>query len=119
MHDNNNLEEVSTYKYLRIDFHHKLGWNYSIEKRFNGGWNAYFGHENNCKLIDLLLWDKKKLYVRLSSLLLSCTIVKFRVVSSLHNHAEGLKKSRRILHPILSYHPRISESFPHRKHGYG
>ena len=45
MYDNNNLEEVSSYKYLGIDIHHKLNWNYSIEKRINGGWKAYFGLE--------------------------------------------------------------------------
>ena len=34
---NNNLEEVSSYKYLGIDIHHKLNWNYSMKKRINGG----------------------------------------------------------------------------------
>ena len=37
VYDNNNLEEVSSYKYLGIDIHHNLNWNYSIEKRINGG----------------------------------------------------------------------------------
>ena len=32
---NNNLEEVSSYKYLGIDIHRKLNWNYSIEKMIN------------------------------------------------------------------------------------
>ena len=41
VYDNRNLEEVSSYKYLGIDIHHKLNWNYSIEKRINGGWKAY------------------------------------------------------------------------------
>ena len=45
VHDNNNLEEVSSYKYLGINIHHKIIWNYSIEKRINGGWKAYFGLE--------------------------------------------------------------------------
>jgi hypothetical protein len=54
------LEEVPSYKYLGIDIHHKLNWNYSIEKRINGGWKAYYGLENNCKSTDLWLWDKKK-----------------------------------------------------------
>ena len=27
VYDNNNLEEVSSYKYLGIDIHHKLKWN--------------------------------------------------------------------------------------------
>ena len=43
VYDNNNLEEVSSYKYLRIDNHRKLKWNYIIEKKINGGWKAYFG----------------------------------------------------------------------------
>jgi hypothetical protein len=49
VYDNNNLEEVNSYKYLGIDIHHKLNWNYSIEKRIIGGWKAYYGLENNCK----------------------------------------------------------------------
>ena len=43
IYDNRNLEEVNCYEYLRIDIHHKLNWNKSIEKRINGGWKAYFG----------------------------------------------------------------------------
>ena len=49
IYDNRNLEEVTSYKYLIIDIHRKLNWNYSIEKRINGGCKAYFGLENNCK----------------------------------------------------------------------
>ena len=49
IYDNRNLEEVTSYKYLIIDIHHKHNWNYNIEKRINGGWKAYFGIENNCK----------------------------------------------------------------------
>jgi hypothetical protein len=55
------LEEVPSYKYLGIDIHHKLNWNYSIEKMINGGWKSYYGLENNCKLADLWLWDKKNI----------------------------------------------------------
>jgi hypothetical protein len=43
VYDNNNLEEVTSYKYLRIDIHHKLNWNYSIEKRIIGGWKSIMG----------------------------------------------------------------------------
>ena len=42
IYDNRNIEEVTCYKYLGIDIHHKLNWNYSIEKRINRGWKAYF-----------------------------------------------------------------------------
>ena len=27
----------------------------------NGGWKAYFGLENNCKAVNLVMWDKMKL----------------------------------------------------------
>ena len=37
MYGNSNLEEVSSYKYLGIDIHHKLNWNYRIEKGINAG----------------------------------------------------------------------------------
>lgn len=60
MYDNSNLVEVSSYKYLRIDIHPKLKWNYSIEKRVNEGWKAYFGPKNNCKMENLVMWDRKK-----------------------------------------------------------
>jgi hypothetical protein len=61
VYDNNNLEEVNSYKYLGIDIHHKLNWNYNIEKKIFGGWKVYYGLENNCKLDDLWSWDKNKL----------------------------------------------------------
>ena len=42
IYDNRNIEEVTSYKYLRIDIHHKLNWNYNIDKRINGGWPSLF-----------------------------------------------------------------------------
>jgi hypothetical protein len=47
VYDKNNLEEVTSYKYLGIDIHHKLSWNYNIEKRINGGWKSCYGLGNN------------------------------------------------------------------------
>ena len=61
IYDNNNLEEVTSYKYIGIDIHDKLNWNYSIKKRNIGGWKAYNGLENSCNSTDLWIWDKKKL----------------------------------------------------------
>ena len=37
IYDNINLKEGTSYKYLGIDIHHKINWNYSIEKSINGG----------------------------------------------------------------------------------
>jgi hypothetical protein len=88
VYDNNSLEEVPSYKYLGINIHHKLNWNYSIEKRINGGWKAYYGLENNCKSMDLWLWDKKKSSFTLLSLWLSYMDVKFGVAISLENPRE-------------------------------
>jgi hypothetical protein len=61
VYDNNNLEEVTSYEYIGIDIHHKINWNYSIEKNIIEGWKAYYGLENNCKSANLWSWDKKKL----------------------------------------------------------
>ena len=61
VYDNSNLEAVSSCKCLGIDINRKLNSNYSIEKRINGGWKAYFGIKNNCKAANLVTWDKKKL----------------------------------------------------------
>ena len=54
-YDNRILEEVTSYKYLQIDFHHKFNYNYNIEKRINGGWKSYFGLQNNYKLANLAM----------------------------------------------------------------
>ena len=59
IYDDRNIEEVTSYKYLGIDIHHKINWNYSIEKIINGGWKAYFGLENNCKSVNLVMWANK------------------------------------------------------------
>ena len=55
MYDNN-LEELTSYKYLPINVYHEFNMNYTIHKRINEGWQAYYGLENNCKdLVDLRL----------------------------------------------------------------
>jgi len=61
VYDNNFLEYVSYYKYLGINFHHQLNWNYRIEKRINWGSKAYYELENNCKLINIYIWSKTML----------------------------------------------------------
>ena len=60
IYNNTNLEEVTSYKYLIIDIHHKLNWNYSIEKMIDEGWKAYFGLENNYNSFNLVMWNKNK-----------------------------------------------------------
>jgi hypothetical protein len=60
----------------------------SLRKMINEGWKDYYGLENNCKLADLWLWDKKRSNLRLFSLLLSCIDVNFGDVVSLENPGE-------------------------------
>ena len=38
-----NSKEVTSYKYLGVDLHVKVNWNYIIERRINGGWKDYYG----------------------------------------------------------------------------
>jgi hypothetical protein len=52
------------------------------------GGKSYYGLENNCKLADLWLWDKKKSSLRLLSLMLSYMDVKFGDAVSLKNLGE-------------------------------
>jgi hypothetical protein len=47
VYKNKNLEEVTAYKYLGIDIHHKLNCDYSIAKKIIGGWTAYYALEND------------------------------------------------------------------------
>jgi hypothetical protein len=61
LYENNNLEEMTSYKYLGINIHHKLNWSYSIKKMIIGGYKDYYGLENNCQSTDLWIWDKKKI----------------------------------------------------------
>jgi len=77
---NNNLNEVTSYKYLGMYIHHKLKWNYSIEKMIHEGWKDYFG-TLGCGI-------KRKSSLRLLSLMLSYMVVKFGASTSVDNHEE-------------------------------
>jgi hypothetical protein len=96
------LEEVPSYKYLTIDIHPKPNWNYSIDKRINGGWKYYYGLGNKCKLVDLWLWTKRNSSLILPSLMLDYMYVKFGDVLSLENPGERYNKCKRILSLIIS-----------------
>ena len=63
---NRKLEEMNSYNYLGIDIHHKLNWNYSIEKRSS--------------------------YLKIFPSSLYCTVVKYGDASFLENNGEGLSK---------------------------
>ena len=60
---------MNSYDYLGIDIHHKLNWNYSIEKRIKRRWKDYFRLENNCISSNLFMWDKKKFIFETLSIL--------------------------------------------------
>jgi hypothetical protein len=110
MYDNNNLEEVTSYKYLIINLHHKLNWNYSIEKRINGGWKAYYGLENNCKSMDLWLWDKKKL---LFETLITLVILYGCEVWGCNISRESWRKIEKIQKCFITYNLKIKGNTPY------
>ena len=110
MYDNNNLEEVYSYKYLGIDIHHKLNWNHSIEKRINGGWKAYFGLENNCKTENLVMWDKKKF---LFETLVTPVILYGCEVSGCSISRESWRKTEQIQKHFITYNLKIKSNKPH------
>ena len=94
IYHNRNLEEVTSYKYLGIDIHHKLNWNYSIEKMINGGWKAFLVLKI---LVNQLMWSceiKISSYLKLLSYLLSCRVVKYGGATFQKNLGGILSKSR-------------------------
>lgn len=42
VYGNKSFEEVKSYKYLGIDFHHKLNWNYNTKKMISEGWKLFW-----------------------------------------------------------------------------
>ena len=110
MYDNSNLEEVSSYKYLGIDIHHKLNCNYSIKKRINGGWKAYFGLENNCKAANLMMWDKKKF---LFETLVTPVILYDCEVWGCNFSRESWRKIEQIQKRFITYNLKIKSNTPY------
>ncbi len=110
MYENSNLEEVSSYKYLGIDIHHKLNWNYSIEKRINGGWKAYFFLENNFKMTNLVMWDRKKF---LFETLVTLVILYGCEVSSCSISRESWRNIEQIQKCFITYNLKIKSNTPY------
>jgi len=113
MYEKNNLEEVSSYKYLGIDIHHKLNWNYSIEKMIIRGWKDYYGLEKNCKSIDLWSWDKKKLLFETlvtHFILYGCELWGFSM------SRESWRKIEKIQKNFITYNLKIKGNTPYPIH---
>ena len=92
-----NLIYDTSYKYLKIDIHHKLNWNYSIKKMINGGWKVYFGLENNCKSTNLSCEIKIISSIKFLLFFLSCIVLKCGATTFLENIQEILSKCKSIL----------------------
>jgi hypothetical protein len=111
----------SSYKYLGIDIHHKLNWNYSIEKRIIGGWKAYYGLENNCKSVDLWSWDKNKLLFETlvtPVILYGCEVWGCSISRESWRKIEQIQKNfitynLKIKGNALSHPPRRNKPLPH------
>ena len=99
---------MTSYNYLRIDIHHKLNWNYSIEKRVNGGWKVYFGLENNCKSDNLVMWDKKKfLFETLVIPIYGCEVWGCNI------SRESWRKIEQIQNQFITYNLKIKSNMPY------
>jgi hypothetical protein len=85
IYDNNNLEEVTSYKYLRIDIHHKLNWNYSIEKLIIGDGKLIMGLKTIVNQLIFGVGIRRNSSLRLLLHLLFFMDVKYGVVVSLVN----------------------------------
>ena len=101
---------MNSYKYLRIDIHHKLNWNYTIEKKINGGWKAYFGIENNCKSSNLVMWDKNKF---LFETLIIPIILYGCEVSGYNNSKKSWIKIEQIHKLFINYNLKIKSNTPY------
>ena len=122
IYDNINIEEVTSYKYLRIDTHHKLNWNYSIEKGLMEGGNLILVLKIS---VNESIWScgiKRSSSLKLLTSLLSCMEhVKYGSASFLDNLGGRLSISKTSLYLIttkekqysLSYSPHRSGYFPH------
>ena len=86
IYDNNNLEKVTSYKYLGIDIHHKLNWNYSIKKKIIGDEKLIMGLKTIVIQSIFGFELRRNSYLRLSLHLLFFMDVKCMVVVSLVNH---------------------------------
>ena len=53
IYENNNQQLEGCEKYLGINIHDKVNWNYNIVEVINGGWKYYYRLENNCKLVEI------------------------------------------------------------------
>jgi hypothetical protein len=88
VYDNNNLEEVNSYKYLGIDIHHKLNWNYSIEKRIIGDGKLIMGLKTIVNQLNFGVGIRRNSSLRLLLHLLFFMDVKYGAVVSLVNPRE-------------------------------
>ena len=101
---------MSSYKYLGIDIHQKLNWNYRIKKRINGGWKDYFGLENNYKVANLVMWDKKKLLFETS---VTPIILYGREVWSCSISRESWRNIEQIQKRFITYNLKIKINTPY------
>ena len=95
---------------VTIIIHHKLNWNYSIEKRIIGGWKAYYGLENNCILVDIWSWDKKKI---LFEILVTPVILYGCEVWGCSISRESWRKIEKIQKNFITYNLKIKGNMPH------
>ncbi|KAH9319051.1 hypothetical protein KI387_020820, partial [Taxus chinensis] len=104
------LEIVTEYKYLGIDFHHKLSWETCKAKRIHGGWKASFLLQNRCRKVELWDWKTKK---TLFGLLVTPVVLYGCEVwgSSMSNH--GWRQIERIQKHLITSSLKVKSTVPY------
>ncbi|KAH9307116.1 hypothetical protein KI387_043788 [Taxus chinensis] len=104
------LEIVNEYKYLGIDFHHKLSWETCKAKRIQGGWKASFLLQNRCRKAELWDWKTKK---TLFGLLVTPVVLYGCEVwgSSMSNH--GWRQIERIQKHLITSSLKVKSTVPY------
>jgi hypothetical protein len=82
----------------------------ALIKMINGGWKAYYGLENNCKSMDLWIWDKKKL---LFETLVTPIILYGCEVWGCSISRESWRKIEKIQNNFITYNLKIKGNTPY------
>ena len=103
------LIEVTSYKYLIINIHHKLNWNYSIEKRINGGWKAFLVLKITVNQPISSCGIKRSSFFKVLSSMLSCMVVKYGGATFLEKLGGRLSKHK----CFITYNLKIKSNTPY------
>ena len=78
-----------------------------MRKKFNGGWKAYFGLENNGKMTNLVMWDRNKFLFETPVILYGCEVLGCSI------SRESSRKTEQIEKHFITYNLKIKSNKPY------